>query len=416
MLYASSILLALLSSLVSYVPADCQTIDGTPYSLRTDKIVYNGLGFSGSYNKVTNMDESSGSCSLLPFEFSGMMSPLDEELSVHFRGPLKLLQFGVYYPSSLSNSKRNDNDECSTLKRTHHNHKRAQTVYSHVTQTVHVDVDGNLLDDNSQSSTGSNANNTSLLSAASSSSESSGSGASGSWTRRAYYTPNNAQGLVFMNHQGGVTSSGVWLKNFGNSISYCNADATSGSANPVALGDVTVKSNTEYMIFSDTDCDSSCGYYRSGIPAKKGFGGKNKIFVFEFSMPTDNSGGFNSDMPSIWLLNAQIPRTLQYGKAECSCWTSGCGEVDLFEIVSLGQDKLLSHIHNKQGANGKTGSGCGSSDYFARPVSETIKTAVVFKELSIHILLVTEDFGSTLDMATVDAWIEKLGSAATIGY
>lgn len=57
-----------------------------------------------------------------------------------------------------------------------------------------------------------------------------------------------------------------------------------------------------------------------------GFGGADKIFLMEFTMPMDGKTGFNGDMPAIWMLNAKIPRTIQYGKAECSCWSSGCGE------------------------------------------------------------------------------------------
>jgi hypothetical protein len=33
-----------------------------------------------------------------------------------------------------------------------------------------------------------------------------------------------------------------------------------------------------------------------------------------------------ADEPAIWMLNAQIPRTTQYGPSDCSCWESGCGE------------------------------------------------------------------------------------------
>lgn len=57
-----------------------------------------------------------------------------------------------------------------------------------------------------------------------------------------------------------------------------------------------------------------------------GFGGADKVFFMEFSMPHDGKTGFNGDMPSIWMLNAQIPRTIQYGNPDCSCWESGCGE------------------------------------------------------------------------------------------
>ena len=120
------------------------------------------------------------------------------------------------------------------------------------------------------------------------------------------------------------------------SISFAASDGVSGAASAQALGDVTIKSGNEFMIFSGEECSGNngdCGYYREGIPAYHGFGGADKIFVFEFSMPSDTSGSaYNQDMPAIWLLNAKIPRTLQYGDASCSCWKTGCGEMDLFEI------------------------------------------------------------------------------------
>ncbi len=58
-----------------------------------------------------------------------------------------------------------------------------------------------------------------------------------------------------------------------------------------------------------------------------GIAGADKVFLFEFSMPTDSGASGNlADMPAIWMLNAQIPRTTQYGPADCNCWESGCGE------------------------------------------------------------------------------------------
>jgi hypothetical protein len=59
-----------------------------------------------------------------------------------------------------------------------------------------------------------------------------------------------------------------------------------------------------------------------------GFDGADKVFLIEYMMPMDpgTHGGFESDMPAIWMLNAQIPRTTQYGPDTCNCWTSGCGE------------------------------------------------------------------------------------------
>ena len=76
-------------------------------------------------------------------------------------------------------------------------------------------------------------------------------------------------------------------------------------------------------------------------------------------MPMDGTTGFNADMPSIWMLNAQIPRTLQYGNAQCSCWESGCGELDIAEGLFSGSTYLKSTLHaNTPG---------GDSDYLVHP-------------------------------------------------
>lgn len=170
------------------------------------------------------------------------------------------------------------------------------------------------------------------------------------------------------------------------------------------------------MIFSGTECSgNTCGYYRDNIPAYQGFGGGDKIFVFEFSMPSDTDGSaYNQDMPAIWLLNAKVPRTLQYGDSDCSCWKTGCGEMDLFEILTAGSDKLISHIHSGQGDNGQSSGGGGSQDYFTRPTSSTLKAAVIFDSSaqSVHIVQVDDDFDAELSSSTVSSWLDTAGSAA----
>lgn len=220
-----------------------------------------------------------------------------------------------------------------------------------------------------------------------------------------------------MNYYGG-SGSGTWSSCFGNSLSYANSDASGGSSSSVALSDTTVESNVEFVIFSGTECSgNNCGYYRSNTPAYEGFGGSEKIFVFEFGMPTaTTSSSVNDDMPAIWLLNAKIPRTLQYGNSDCSCWSTGCGELDLFEVLSTGEDKLISHIHDGQGDNGSSSGGSGSSDYFNRPTSGTMKAAVIFSsDSSIQIVQLDDNttFDSSLDADTVSSWMNTDSSTAT---
>lgn len=456
MQFKNTILVSILTTL-ALVDATCEYTGGNYYCSKTDKIVYSGIGYSGTYQDVTNMDESSGSCSQSSKSFSGNLSPLDEELSVHFRGPIKLLQFGVYTPSSSSSKKKRDEEEedcATTLAHLHHRHKRA-TEYVQVTQTVLVDAQGNAIttsatvaaastataanaavnveDTTSSPSTVSTATNllnnwwkglssssastTSTSSTAKSSSTSSSSSSTGDWERVSYYTPGSTDNCVFMNYYGG-SGSGVWSSSFGNSLSYANSDASGGSSSAVALGEVTTKSDVEYIIFSGEKCgdNDGCGYYRSGIPAHHGFGGSKKIFVFEFEMPTaSDSVSNNHDMPAVWLLNAKIPRTLQYGTATCSCWKTGCGELDLFEVLSSGSSKLISHLHDGQGNDGTSTGGGGTQDYFERPTSGSLKAAVIFDGEDVTIVEVDGDFASSLSSSTVQGWIgSSSGSVANI--
>lgn len=451
MKFTTSILYTIATALVSTtsVAADCQYIGGNYYCSSVNAIKYTGVGFPGSYQDVTNMDESSCQCSSNALAFSGTMSPLDEELSVHFRGPIKLAQFGVYYPAS-SNKKRDVADEdCTTTKHIHHKHKRAPAIeYTYVTQTVYHDANGDVITSTIQTqnpgpanadttlATVVNNNNgqttsdsttaaapTTTVAPAAVSPPSQGSSSGGDWVRSSYFTPGSADNCVFMNNMGGTAGSGTWSSCFGNSISFCGSDGVSGAASAQPLGDVTLDSNKEFMIFSGSQCSPSspngdCGYYRDGIPAYHGFAGANKIFVFEFQMPAATDGGsFNHDMPAIWLLNAKIPRTLQYGNSACSCWSTGCGEFDIFEILSSGSDKLISHLHDGQGApSASSYGGTGSADYFKRPYDSTMKAAVVFKdgEISIVVLDDSTTFGSSLSSSSVDSWLSQSASIASL--
>ena len=119
-------------------------------------------------------------------------------------------------------------------------------------------------------------------------------------------------------------------------------------------------------------------------------------------MPLSGKKGFNGDMPGIWLLNAQIPLTSQYGtNSQCSCWTSGCGEFDLFEVLDHGNFRCKSTLHMAPAG--------GSSDWFRRPETDTITAAVVFAGgddgILVKVLDKWQDFGATIDDAVVREWL-----------
>lgn len=228
---------------------------------------------------------------------------------------------------------------------------------------------------------------------------------SGDWVRVSSYNAKDqvADNLMFMgNHGPLLRGEDEELKA---TLAYLNADGNAPSDSPQILKDDTIPSNKEFSIFTAEKCDDSCGYLRNPETAYKGFGGQKRLYLLEFAMPHDAQGGdksmySNDDKPAIWLLNARITYVGQYSKY--SCWKSGCGELDIFEAVVPGDNKLKSAFHFEAGT---TNSG-GSSDYFQRPVDQPIKAAV-FMDGDEGIVTITMlpddfDFSENLSDETVD--------------
>jgi hypothetical protein len=103
-----------LSTMVMSASA-CADISGNSYCNPVEGIEYDNVGNAGSYNQIIDMPPD-GHCKSKPRSFSGPISPLDEEVSVHFRGrfysllPYELLQCtefdrSGYLTSSHTNQK-----------------------------------------------------------------------------------------------------------------------------------------------------------------------------------------------------------------------------------------------------------------------------------------------------------------------
>ena len=466
------------------VDSSCTNIIGNYYCNEVSQVKYTNVGFQGSYNEVISFDTNTCSCNSKPVQFSGSLAPFDQELSVHFRGPLELKQFAQY--SFTNNNKRK--------RHLHHVHKRKDanayetvyvtenlaittTVYGNPSSPVPTPDSGSIngnpqeklqkssaavesapsqqdssspvdeastsssiaapVDEASTSSSiaapvissapavtsSPDAASSSLSSAASKSTASKSSASGAGWSRDSYYhaESSSASGVVFLNNLGGVNGSGVWDSCFGNSLSFCGSDGVSAAQESTTLGNIFLPSNKEFTIFSDRACSGdSCGYYRPGTPAYHGFGGATKVFLFEFTMPLDPSSDaqINADMPAIWFLNAQIPRTLQYGNGECSCWGSGCGEFDVFEVLNSGNKWLTSHLHSGQGSSDSSGSygGGGTPDYIMRPIDSSMKAAVVFEEGSITISVLDDSasFDDFLTSETLSGWVKEKEDVAAV--
>jgi hypothetical protein len=58
----------------------CADVDGNWFCQAVNAITYTQVGGSGTYNRITAMDSNSGACSSSPYDYSGTMSPLDEEV------------------------------------------------------------------------------------------------------------------------------------------------------------------------------------------------------------------------------------------------------------------------------------------------------------------------------------------------
>lgn len=242
------------------------------------------------------------------------------------------------------------------------------------------------------------------------------------WDRKAYYNGSLSSNVTFL------TTAGKNSSCLGKALTYADSDGISKASSATLLGkDTLINSQDEYSIFSTVKCgdsglDKDCGVYRSGIPAYHGFSGTTKMFLFEFTMPTESkvlkSEVSNYDMPAIWLLNAHIPRTSQYStNANCSCWRSGCGEFDIFEVKNNTEstvNKLFSTIHDYQGTD-DIESGIQANGYIPRDTEGTMIGGVVFDSNGKASVFVSNSttFDSSISNSDVSGWVLKAGTAAT---
>ncbi|KAI9776485.1 MAG: target of Sbf [Candelina submexicana] len=446
------------------------------YCAPVKAITYQGVGTSGSYKKVTSMTEE-GQCQFADHAFSGGMAPLSEEVSIHFRGPLKLKQLAVYTKGS---SQKRDVPEGHHRRHGHqHFHEHGKEVREIQERAEEREIqelkaraeeemakrgdcdpitatwkDGTPMTwantapgcgatpasggyqqgDKKQAANGApaavqvtssasaaasssasaSASATSSASSGSGSSSDSGSssgssgssssgGGSGPYSRTAYYSASgkSSSGLTFLNNRGDKSKSGCWSQSLGNSLSYASSDGTSAASQPTTLDDCTIASTSEVIVMTDKKYSGGNAVRPClGDVARQGFPGQNAVYLFEFSMPDDGTSGWGQNMPAIWFLNANVPRTAQYGS--CTCWPS-CGEFDIFEVLDSGNTRAKTCFH------GKAQEG-GVSDYFVRPTSNTIKLAVTLSGSTAHVQIVDDNtnFGSSLSDSDVQALNSKM--------
>ncbi|KAL1794645.1 hypothetical protein ACET3X_006461 [Alternaria dauci] len=223
-----------------------------------------------------------------------------------------------------------------------------------------------------------------------------------------------------MANLGDPQKSGTFDYAFGNSLSYVSPRGDKVAAESLPFNGMLQTSETEIVVLSNKECDADCPYSRPSATSHYGWSGSSKAFFIEFQMDhypnVGTDQGLISDAPAYWFLNAAIPRILQYGSDRnnipCSCWSTGCGEFDAFELLSNGAERAKSTLHRQGNLQG------GDSNYFRRPVGKTMKFAVVwhYPHITARVLDDTFDFSQRMSDDAVkklvaydsDSWVHSL--------
>jgi len=175
-----------------------------------------------------------------------------------------------------------------------------------------------------------------------------------------------------MNNKGGG-KSGTWSICQGASQSYSNGafNDTVATPNQEKFG-TFIPATQEINIMTGTSCSAStCTGFNRGT-SNHGWSG-SKMFVIEYNMPNFTGNQANND-PAIWVLNAQVLRSAQYG---CNCrgmgGSGGCGELDLVEVIPAGNlSQAITEIYSYKGA---TGSG---ANWWNRPYNTPVTLTATF--------------------------------------
>ncbi|OWZ13273.1 Secretory protein OPEL [Phytophthora megakarya] len=178
----------------------------------------------------------------------------------------------------------------------------------------------------------------------------------GTWPKVSSYSrqAGTTENLTFMNNKN-IDYSG---QNKHGPQGYASADGKDKADEPTCFGGVLdeasdpskvgggpgISTGTEINIMTGEKCNGDClGFH--GDNDYKGWDGGKKAFVTEVKMP--NSGKM-PNQPAMWMLNAQVLHSNQYG---CNCRgmgpVGGCGELDIAEVIETNsaRDKVTTHYY-----------------------------------------------------------------------
>ncbi|KAK1937103.1 GPI-anchored protein 52 [Phytophthora citrophthora] len=180
-------------------------------------------------------------------------------------------------------------------------------------------------------------------------------GGNGTWHRVSSYSrqAGTVENLTFMNNKNiDYTGRGQHGPQ-----GYASADGNSKADEPTVFagelceasdpskigGGPGISTGAEINIMTGEKCNGDClGFH--GDNDYKGWNGGKKAFVTEVKMPL----GKTPNQPAIWMLNAQVMHSNQYG---CNCRgmgpVGGCGELDIAEVIETNpsRDMVTTHYY-----------------------------------------------------------------------
>ncbi|GMF28451.1 unnamed protein product [Phytophthora fragariaefolia] len=182
----------------------------------------------------------------------------------------------------------------------------------------------------------------------------------GTWSRVSSYSRQDGttDNLVFMNNKN-IDYSGL---NQHGPQGYASEDGKDKADEPTVFkgvldeasdpskigGGPGISTGAEINIMTGKKCDGQCLGF-SGDNDYQGWDGGKKAFVMEVKMPQ----GSKPNQPAIWMLNAQVMHSNQYG---CNCRgmgsVGGCGELDIAEVIETNdaRDKVTTHYYFYDGS------------------------------------------------------------------
>ncbi|KAE8913254.1 hypothetical protein PF005_g28789 [Phytophthora fragariae] len=185
-------------------------------------------------------------------------------------------------------------------------------------------------------------------------------GGNGTWSRVSSYSRQDGttDNLVFMNNKN-IDYSG---QNQHGPQGYASEDGKTKADEPTVFkgvldeasdpsqigGGPGIATGAEVNIMTGKKCDGQCLGF-SGDNDYQGWNGGKKAFVTEVKMPQ----GSKPNQPAIWMLNAQVMHSNQYG---CNCRgigpVGGCGELDIAEVIETNdaRDKVTTHYYFYDGS------------------------------------------------------------------